>query len=169
MHSSGKVAYQGETDASGAFSTPQLSPGNYVVQLNAKSAPKGGPFSLVLEDTGKGVSMADSIAAGKFAHGGVAMKIEVGPKAMSLKGHIAHGGAGSHAVAAAAAGTPVPKDGITKENGKKVKYENGKKYVWVEGISAMGGHWAYADSAEARNSETVKKTAPSQGGAAGDH
>ena len=153
--SAGKVVYEGSTDSAGAFHTAPLAPGDYTVQFNAKSAPKGGPFSIVLDDTGKGGSVSNSVPAGKFTRGGVAMKVEVGPKAMSLTGHVSP--AGSAKSVAAAAGTPKPKDGIHTEDGKKVKYEKGKKFVWIEGISAMGGHWALADSAEAKNAPTDGK------------
>ncbi len=157
--SAGKVVYEGSTDSAGAFHTAPLAPGDYTVQFNAKSAPKGGPFSIVLDDTGKGGSVSNSVPAGKFTRGGVALKVEVGPKAMSLTGHVSP--AGSAKAVAAAAGTPMPKDGIHMEGGKKVRYEKGKKFVWVEGISAMGGHWALADSAEAKNAQVVGKQGPS--------
>ncbi len=160
----GKVVYEGTTDSSGGFHTRPLAPGNYVVQFNAKSAPKGGPLSLVLDDTGKGPSVANGVSASKFARGGIAMKVEVGPKTMSLTGHLSHGAAASTSVAAGPASTPVPKNGIHMEEGKKVKYENGTKFIWVEGISAMGGHWALATSPEAKNAQVVGKQAP-----AGDH
>ena len=84
------------------------------MQFNAKSAPKGGPFSIVLDDTGKGGSVSNSVPAGKFTRGGVAMKVEVGPKAMSLTGHVSP--AGSAKSVAAAAGTPMPKNGIHTED-----------------------------------------------------
>ncbi|MGI8433001.1 MAG: hypothetical protein ACR2MW_12020 [Chthoniobacterales bacterium] len=154
----GKVVYSGSTDSAGAFHTAPLAPGDYTVQFNAKSAPKGGPFSIVLDDAGKGGSVANSVPGGKFTRGGVALKVEVGPKAMSLNGHVSP--AGSAKSVAAAAGTPMPKDGNQMESGKKVKYEKGKKFVWVEGISSMGGHWALADSAEAKNADVVGKQAP---------
>lgn len=158
-HASGKVVYQGESNSAGTFNTPQLSPGNYVVQLNAKSAPKGGPISLVIDDTGKGSTVANAVPAAKFAKGGVAMKIEIGPKPMSITGHLTHG------PAAASTSTVSHKPGVHMENGKKVKYENGKKYVWAEGISAMGGHWALADSPEAKNTEPSGKSgAPAHDG-----
>lgn len=148
--SSGKVVYEGESGSSGTFSTPQLAPGNYVVQLNAKSAPKGGPVSIVIDDTGKGSTVANSIAPSKFAKGGVALKVAVGPKPMSLTGHLSHGAAAATTASAAAA---APKPGVHMENGKKVKYEKGTKYVWVDGISAAGGHWALASSPEAQHSQ----------------
>lgn len=154
----GKVVYEGSTDSAGAFHTAPLAPGEYTVQFNAKSAPKGGPFSIVLDDAGKGGSVSNAVPAGKFTRGGVALRVEVGPKAMSLTGHVSP--AGSAKAVAAAAGTPMPKDGVHMENGRKVKYEKGTKFVWVEGISAMGGHWALADSAEAKNAQVVGKQGP---------
>ena len=154
----GAVVYEGSTDSAGAFHTASLAPGNYTVQFNAKSAPKGGPFSIVLDDTGKGGAVSSSVPAGKFTRGGVALRVEVGPKAMSLAGRVSP--AGSAKAVAAAAGKPMPKDGVHMEDGKKVKYEKGKKFVWVEGISAMGGHWALADSAEGKNAQVTGKQGP---------
>lgn len=156
----GKVVYEGSTDSTGAFHTAPLAPGNYTVQFNAKSAPKGGPFSIVLDDTGKGGSVSNSVPAGKFTGGGVALRAEVGPKPMSLTGHVSP--ASSAQAVAGAAATPMPKDGVHMENGKKVRYEKGTKFVWVEGISAMGGHWALADSAEAKNAPVAGKQDPSR-------
>ena len=88
----GKVVYEGSTDSAGAFHTAPLAPGNYTVQFKAKSAPKGGPFSIILDDTGKGGSVSSSVPGGKFTGGGVALNAEVGPKAMSLSGHVAPAG-----------------------------------------------------------------------------
>ncbi|MGI8432999.1 MAG: hypothetical protein ACR2MW_12010 [Chthoniobacterales bacterium] len=139
-NSAGKVFFKGKTDTQGVFATKNLSPGDYVVQFNASSA-KGGPFALVI-NVGKKKVSADSVPAAKFVKGGVAMRVEVG-KEMRLVGQVA------------------PVGQITVGNGDKavakgpgkVKYVNGKKYVWVEGGtgSNLGGHWADADSPEARN------------------
>ncbi len=156
----GKVVYEGSTDSAGSFHTAPLAPGDYTVQFNAKSAPKGGPFSIVLDDAGKGASVANSVPAAKFTRGGVALRVAVGSKAMSLTGHVSP--AGSAKAVAGAAGTPTPKDGVHMENGKKVRYEKGTKFVWVESLSAMGGHWALADSAEAKNAQVTGRQGPSR-------
>jgi Carboxypeptidase regulatory-like domain len=155
-NSAGKTLQQVNTDSSGAFRTPSLAPGHYTVKFNAKSAPKGGPFALVVGE-GKNAAVANGVPGAKFTKGGVAMKVEVGPKAMALTGHVSHAGA---AVANGAAASATHKDGVTTENGLKVKYEKGQKYVWVEGISAMGGHWALAGSRDAANAEKTGRQAP---------
>lgn len=139
-NSAGKVLFKGKTDPQGVFATNNLSPGNYVVQFNANST-KGGPFAVMVNAGKKKVS-AESVPAAKFVKGGVALRVEV-DKAMRLVGQVA------------------PVGQITLGNGDKavakgqgkVKYVNGKKYVWVEGGtgSNLGGHWADADSPEARN------------------
>ena len=139
-NSAGKVLFKGKTDAQGVFATNNLSPGNYVVQFNADAA-KGGPFALVV-NVGKKKVAAESVPATRFVKGGVAMKVEV-DKEMRLVGQVA------------------PVGQITLGNGDKaaaktsakVKYVNGKKFVWVQGGtgSNLGGHWADADSPEARN------------------
>lgn len=90
---SGKVAFKGSTNANGTFTTPNLKPGNYVVQFNAKSGALKGHYSLVISthlswfaaDT---KVSADDIAAERFAGAGVAMRITVGASvADTLKKH----------------------------------------------------------------------------------
>jgi Carboxypeptidase regulatory-like domain len=156
-NSAGKTLHQVNTDSSGAFRTPSLPPGHYTVQFNAKSAPKGGPFALVVGE-GKNAAVANGLPATKFTKGGVAMKVEVGPKAMALTGRVSHAGAAVASGAAAASSTH--KDGVTMEKGLKVKYEKGQKYVWIEGISAMGGHWALAGSREAASAQPTGRSVP---------
>jgi hypothetical protein len=145
----GKVVYKGTTDAGGAFTTPVLAPGNYVVVFHSKSTPNGGPFALVVGGGQKEV-VANAVPGAKFAKGGVAMQVKV-EKGMSLKGQVSRAGAkrANRSTAAAA----IHPNGETKENGMRVKYVDGEKFVWVESDIAAGasGHWAPADSAEARN------------------
>ncbi|MGH7938897.1 MAG: carboxypeptidase-like regulatory domain-containing protein [Bryobacteraceae bacterium] len=131
-NSAGKLMFKGKTNAAGLFSTKSLAPGSYVVQFNSDSS-KGGPYALVI-GAGKKKVVADSVPASKFSKGGVAMRVEVS-KAMSLTGQVSD----------AAANT-------TASNGK-VKYINGKKFVWIEGAmgSNLGGRWVDAASPEARD------------------
>lgn len=145
-NSAGKVVYKGKTNAQGAFSTPTLAPGNYVVLFNSKKSPKGGPFSAVV-GVGKEQAIANAIPGGKFAQGGVAMKVKV-EAASGLTGQLSEGR--QAAEAAAPAPTPAAKTG----DNRKVKYVNGKKYVWIDsGIAAsFSGRWVPADSPEAQNS-----------------
>ncbi|MDP9097693.1 MAG: carboxypeptidase-like regulatory domain-containing protein, partial [Verrucomicrobiota bacterium] len=76
---SGKAAYKGMTNAKGMFATTSLKPGNYVVQLNSKSvATKGAHYAIVVSAGMKKVT-ADAVPGEKFAGGGVALKVEVGP------------------------------------------------------------------------------------------
>ncbi len=139
-NSAGKVLFKGKTDPQGVFATRNLSPGNYVVQFNATAA-EGGPFAVMV-NVGKKKVSAQSVPAAKFVEGGVAMRIEVG-KEMRLVGQVAPVG-------------QITLGNTDKPGAKttaKVKYVNGKKYVWVGGGtgSNLGGHWVDADSPEARN------------------
>ncbi|HEY2799561.1 MAG TPA: carboxypeptidase-like regulatory domain-containing protein [Chthoniobacterales bacterium] len=135
-NSAGKLVYKGRTNSQGLFTTPSLMPGKYVVQFNATKSLKGRELALVL-GTGKKKVVANSVAGSKFNQGGVAMKVEV-DKAMTLTGQVAD---------AATAAT-----NATASNGR-VKYINGKKYVWEEGEmgSNLGGRWVDANSPEAQN------------------
>src|SRR5262245_6498222 len=69
--SGGKTAYQGATNANGAFLTGKLQPGSYVVQFICHSAPKGSRYTLVVS-AGKKKVAANAIEAEKLAGGGVA-------------------------------------------------------------------------------------------------
>lgn len=138
-NSAGKLVYNGKIDAKGIFATPNLAPGSYVVQFNARNSIKGGPFALVVS-AGKKKVVAESVPAGKFSKGGVAMKVDVA-REINLTGQVADAGAAT---------------ADTKSN-SKVKYIKGKKYVWVTGDlgSNLGGRWVDASSAGARNSQNI--------------
>jgi hypothetical protein len=121
---SGKAAFKGATDAKGAFATPNLKPGNYVVQFNSTSgAVKGNHYAIVVSAGKKKVS-ASAVPGEKFAAGGVAMKVDVGA-GLNITGQIA-----------------------AEANGA---VKNGKKMVWIPPQlgSNMPGHWAEEGSAEA--------------------
>jgi len=87
--SSGKAAYRGTTDGEGTFTTGKLQPGGYVVQFKSKSVPKGTNYVLVIS-AGKKKVMANAVEAGKFAAGGVAMKIDVAA-GVNITGQVAAG------------------------------------------------------------------------------
>lgn len=143
--SAGKVVFKGNTNGQGVFATPDLAPGNYVVQFNAKAMPQDGPFAVVVS-AGKKKVVADSVPGSKFTKGGVAVRVEV-PKEMKLTGQVAKMGA-------VAAGSSDSSNGNSK-----VKYINGKKYVWLEHElgSNLGGRWVAADSAEGRQAHSVSR------------
>lgn len=145
----GKLVFNGKTDGAGLFTAKALAPGDYSVQLNSNSA-KGGPFAVVVS-AGKKKVMVGSVPAAQFAKGGVALKLKV-DKAMNLSGQVSQVGQ-----ATAKDGAPV------MENGRKVKYVNGKKLVWVQGElgSNLGGRWVDADSAEGLRVQSVDTKAVS--------
>ena len=117
----GKLAYQGKTNASGTFAAGDIAPDAYVVQFNSKNSVnlKGQQFALVVSAGKKKVTA--SIDGEKFAGGGVAMKIDVGP-GTKLTGQVASGQVADN---------------------KNVKIIKGKRYVWVQGElgSNIGGRW----------------------------
>lgn len=118
---SGKAAYKGATNTSGAFATAKLQPGNYVVQLNSKSAPAKGTYYAIVVAAGKKKVAASAIPAEKLTGGGVALKVDVGP-GLNITGQVA----------------------------TETKVKNNKKMVWIPPIlgSNMPGHWAEEGSAE---------------------
>jgi hypothetical protein len=127
----GKAAYKGATDSKGTFATPKLQPGNYVVQFNSKSAPKGSKYAMVVS-AGKKKVTANAVQAEKLAAGGVAMKIDVGA-GLNITGQVA------------------AEDKSSAPMGK-----NGKAMVWIPQKlgSNIPAHWAESDSAEAKEAMT---------------
>ena len=124
--SSGKAAYKGATDTKGTFGTSKLQKGNYVVQFTSKGGDLKGKTYALFISAGKKKVTADAVAGEKFAAGGVAMKIDVGD-GLNITGQIT--------------------------SGLQTKVDsNGKKMVWIPKQlgSNLPGHWAEADSAEAR-------------------
>ena len=134
--SAGKSAYKGATNANGTFATGTLKPGKYVVQFSAKTGEvKGGKYTLVISAGSKKVT-AGPVAGDKLAAGGgVAMKIDVG-SSLNITGMVTTGGV------------------QTKID------ESGKKMVWIPKKlgSNLPGHWAPADSAEAKELESAYQT-----------
>lgn len=144
----GKLAFKGKTDAAGLFTTKELAPGSYVVQLNSTSS-KGGPYAVVVS-AGKKKVAAESVPAAKFAGGGVAMKLQV-DKPMSVTGQVSLAGQ-----TASASNQGTHPDGVAfMEKGHKVKYVNGKKFVWSQNElgSNLGGRWVDANSPQGRQIE----------------
>ncbi|MEY2518703.1 MAG: hypothetical protein QOF24_462 [Verrucomicrobiota bacterium] len=122
----GKVAFKGATNATGTFATPNLKPGNYVVQFNSSSAAlKGNTYALVIS-AGKKKVTADAVPGEKFVAGGVAMKLEVG-SGLNITGQVA-----------------------TTVN-VRIDPKSQKKMVYIAPAvgSNMPGRWVPEDSAEA--------------------
>lgn len=76
--SSGKVAFKGATDSSGAFATRSLPAGNYVVQFNSSDSSLKGQSVNLIVSAGKKKVTAEAISGDKLLAGGVAMKVDVG-------------------------------------------------------------------------------------------
>ena len=141
--SAGKLVYQGKTNPQGLFTTKELAPGNYVVRFNEKSA-KGGPYALVVSAGTKKV-VANSVAASQLSAGGVSMRVQA-KKATSVTGQVAEASHPTTSTNASGHGSNA-----------KVKYIDGKKFVWVQGElgSNLGGRWVDANSPEGRQVEGV--------------
>ena len=90
---------------------------------------KGSQFTLVVS-AGKKKVAANDVAGEKFAAGGVAMKVDVGPK-MKISGQVANAATAD----------------------KNIKIINGKRYVWLprEMGSNIAGRWVEEGSPEASN------------------
>jgi hypothetical protein len=128
--SSGYAAYKGATDSKGSFTTGSLKPGRYVVQFNAKrNDVEGNNYALVVS-AGRKKIVADTVAGEKFAGGGVAMRIEVGGGG-NIVGQVA--------------------------SDLRTMVKDGRLLVWIPQQigSNLSGHWAEADSAEAKIAQTA--------------
>ena len=134
---SGKVVYQGKTDAGGKFATATLQPGKYVVELRSKQ-PQGFQVALGGTKSAKQVS----------AKNGLAFDVEIDP-ASKVSGKV----------------TAVPMTAAQQQAAAKantnVRIINGKRYVWVRGEigSHMGGKWVPEEEAMAVNPNSSRKDA----------
>lgn len=127
--SSGYAAYKGVTDEKGTFATRTLKPGHYVVQFNAKRSEVAGSNYALVVSAGRKKVVASAVAGDKFAGGGVAMRIEVAGGA-NIVGQVA--------------------------SSLQTMLKDGRPMVWIppQVGSHLPGHWAEADSAEARFAQT---------------
>ena len=135
---SGKVAFRGATNASAAFSTANLAPGDYVVQFHSKSETLKGNQYLLVVSAGTKKVIADDVAAEKFNGGGVAMRITVGA-GLRITGQIAPNGA------------------IVSSDILKIRVVDGKRYVWVKARtgSNLADHWEEEGLAAVQNVVTM--------------
>lgn len=147
----GKPVYKGKTDASGSFSTNNLEPGPYNVELRApKSLSLHGQTVKIAVSTGKGAPTTSN-SDGKHMQGGVAMTVEV-QKPAKVSGQITSvAGVAAERTGAVPAGYEAVK--------ANVKVINGKRHVWVPAPigSNMGGKWVEEGSEEAALSISNKK------------
>lgn len=126
---SGKANFKGTTDSKGFFATANLPPGNYAVQFVSNSAAvKGNNYSIVVS-AGKKKVTAGPVPGEKFAKGGVAMKVDVGP-GLNITGQV-----------------------VTAMSGA---VKDGKRMVWIPPMlgSNLPGRWVDADSSDAAASKS---------------
>jgi hypothetical protein len=83
----GRVAFKDVAHVGTPFVTPNLSPGNYVVQFSTSARLNAYQYLLVVS-AGKTKVIANSVPAEKFRRGGVAMKVKVGP-GLKIMGQVA--------------------------------------------------------------------------------
>jgi hypothetical protein len=126
----GKAAFKGATNSTGAFATTKLQPGNYVVQFRSASPAVKGNYYAVVVSAGKKKVSASAVAGEKLGGGGVALKVDVGA-GLNITGQVA-------------------------AEEKSAVNKNGKKMIWIPPTlgSNMPGHWAEEGSAEEISSRT---------------
>jgi hypothetical protein len=133
IDASGKVGFKGATDSNGVFATPNLQPGHYVVQFNAKNAVTKSNQYLMVISAGRKKVIATDVSGGQFSGGGVAMRINVGP-GLKITGQIAND------------------QRIASAGSVQYKIVDGQRFVWEqpETGSNIGGRWVAASLAPAR-------------------
>ncbi|MFL6594798.1 MAG: carboxypeptidase-like regulatory domain-containing protein [Chthoniobacterales bacterium] len=130
----GKLTYRGRTDASGAFVTPWVTPGDYVVQINSTDAFADRSDYAIFAAAGKHRVVANAVEGAKLRSGGIAMRLKV------------------------AAGTPIiGQIALGGVNALGTKIVNGKRFVLVQSEtgSALGPRWVEERSASAHNVSRV--------------
>ena len=122
--SSGKAAFKGRTNTSGAFATPTLPAGDYVVQFNAMDSAMKGNYYAVAVSAGTKKIGASAVPGEKFSGGGIAMRVPVGSN-LKITGQV-----------------------LADQAGKVGK--NGKEMVWIPPMlgSNRPGHWVEKGSPE---------------------
>lgn len=130
---SGRVVYQGKTDANGKFATGQLSPGAYTFEFRSN---RTNQMSVALVGPKRTVEQSS-------IPGGMAVHLVIGPDA-KLSGEVR-----GEQIARAAA-----------QSNAKMKIINGKRYVWLpaEVGSNLPGRWMLeADAAAAAAASKVQR------------
>jgi hypothetical protein len=145
LDASGKVGFHGATNADGTFETANLQPGQYVVQLNTKSAAAKRNHYLLVVSAGKKKVIATGVPGEIFMGIGAAVKVNVG-RGLNITGQIAN------------------EQIEGREGGVHYKVVGGQRFVWVtaELGSQLGGRWVEESLAPARsvtrlNTDGVKK------------
>jgi hypothetical protein len=121
----GKVAFQGPMSPRATFETPNLQPGNYVVQFNTKSTAVRNNQYLLVVSAGKRKVIATDVPGEKFIAGGVAMRVAVG-SGSNITGQVA------------------TEQAVAQGDGPKYRVIEGKRYLWMSSElgSNLKGHWA---------------------------
>jgi hypothetical protein len=132
LDASGKVEFNGATNADGTFATANLQPGHYVVQLNTKNAAAKRNQYLLVVSAGKKKVIATGVPGEIFMGSGAAVKVNVGSR-LKITGQIAN------------------EEIVT--GGLNYRVVGGQRFVWVaEGLgSNIGGRWVEESLAPARN------------------
>lgn len=72
----GRLTYRGKTDANGVFATARVSPGNYVVQFQAKRAAASRNDYAIFAAAGHHNVVADAVSGAKFSGAGIAIRLK---------------------------------------------------------------------------------------------
>ena len=121
IDATGRVGFEGVTNANGTFATTDLRPGDYIVRFRAKGAAvNGGNYTLIVS-AGKKPLISNAVPGEQFGASGVAVRMGV-EKALKITGQVANA------------------DDLARSH---VKLINGKRYFFVSNQtgSNLGGHW----------------------------
>ena len=134
-----KVAFRAPLGADGIFATGNLPRGKYVVQFNTKNAAAKNNLYLLVVSAGKKKVIAGAVPGEKFAGGGVAMRVDVGPS-LKITGQVAQ------------------EDAMAGQGASGYRVIDGKRYVWMTTHvgSNLGGRWVEEGLAPAANILNVR-------------
>jgi hypothetical protein len=140
LDASGKVGFKGATNADGTFTTANLRPGHYVVQLNTKSAAAKRNQYLVVVSAGKKKVIATGVPGEIFMGSGAAMRVNVGTS-LKITGQVAN------------------EEIVGQKEGVNYRVVGGQRFVWVpaELGSNVSGRWVEEGSVPARNITLIGK------------
>ena len=125
-----KPSFRSLTRANGTFTTGNLSPGHYVVQLNSKSPALKGDHYLVIVLAGRKTFVSNALPGENFLAGGIAVNVDL-----------------------RAPGKIVGQVASARElENANVRMIDGKRYFWVvETGSNLGGRWRQEGAVSSQN------------------
>ena len=129
-----KIVYNGLTNTSGLFRTPNLPTGDYVVQFRSRNGGQLDNQYLLVVSAGTKKVIADAVRGEQFAGGGVAMRVNV-RRGLPIEGQMA------------------TEQSVSVAGNPNMKIVNGHRFFYVLSAtgSNLGPHWEEEGVGMSRN------------------